>query len=84
MAIIVCVGQMLLVLLIHVGQTVLAVVKCIVIIVIPGIVHPAVANTVVFAVYVAVASAVPIFVVVEICLFGGVVTILQLLDLLPQ
>ena len=79
------VGQMLLVLLIHLGQTVLAVVKCIVIIVIPGVVHPAVANTVVLAaVYVAVASAVPIFVVVEICLFGGVVTILQLLDLLPQ
>ncbi len=46
--------------------------------------HPAVANTVVLAVYVAVASAVPTFVVIEICLFVGVVTILQLLDLLPQ
>lgn len=46
--------------------------------------HPAVADTLVLAVYVAVASTVPTLIVVEICLFGGVMFVLQLLDLLPQ
>lgn len=78
------VGQMLLVLFVHVGQTVLTVIECIVVIVIPGVVHPAVADTVVLAVYVTVASTVPALVAVEICLFGRVVLVLQLFNLLPQ